>query len=225
MFKAFGSLSLFLGALAMTAPAAQAVTILTNGGFEAPAAPTGSFINETTSFSGWTVTTNNVDIVSGSTPNPAAFEGAQYLDLVGTGSTGGIAQTFSTTVGQAYLLTFQYSNNPGNSPSSANVDIGSIVNDGSLLAGSVTHGGTTQANPNWTLFSQMFTANASTETLSFLETAGGNNAGVFLDAVSIDPVTAAVPEPSTWAMMIIGFFGMGFMAYRRKRNGPVLNVA
>lgn len=26
----------------------------------------------------------------------------------------------------------------------------------------------------------------------------------------------AVPEPSTWAMMILGFFGTGFMAFRRK---------
>jgi hypothetical protein len=26
----------------------------------------------------------------------------------------------------------------------------------------------------------------------------------------------AVPEPSTWAMMILGFVGVGFMAYRRK---------
>jgi hypothetical protein len=29
-------------------------------------------------------------------------------------------------------------------------------------------------------------------------------------------VVAAVPEPSTWAMMILGFAGVGFMAYRRK---------
>jgi hypothetical protein len=28
-------------------------------------------------------------------------------------------------------------------------------------------------------------------------------------------LTPAVPEPSTWAMMILGFFGVGFMAYRR----------
>jgi hypothetical protein len=27
---------------------------------------------------------------------------------------------------------------------------------------------------------------------------------------------SAVPEASTWAMMILGFFGVGFMAYRRK---------
>lgn len=26
----------------------------------------------------------------------------------------------------------------------------------------------------------------------------------------------AVPEPSTWAMMILGFFGLGFVAYRRR---------
>jgi PEP-CTERM motif len=31
-------------------------------------------------------------------------------------------------------------------------------------------------------------------------------------------VEAAVPEPSTWAMMILGFFGVGFMAYRRKNT-------
>ena len=30
---------------------------------------------------------------------------------------------------------------------------------------------------------------------------------------------SAVPEPSTWAMMILGFCGIGFMAYRRKQNG------
>jgi hypothetical protein len=36
---------------------------------------------------------------------------------------------------------------------------------------------------------------------------------------------AAVPEPSTWAMMILGFCGVGFMAYRRKQNGPALRLA
>jgi hypothetical protein len=35
----------------------------------------------------------------------------------------------------------------------------------------------------------------------------------FLAAIS---TTSAVPEPSTWAMMIIGFLGLGLMAYRRK---------
>jgi len=29
---------------------------------------------------------------------------------------------------------------------------------------------------------------------------------------------SAVPEPSTWAMMLLGFSGVGFLAYRRKRR-------
>jgi PEP-CTERM motif len=37
--------------------------------------------------------------------------------------------------------------------------------------------------------------------------------------------TAAVPEPSTWAMMILGFAGVGFMAYRRSRRGDGLALA
>jgi hypothetical protein len=31
-------------------------------------------------------------------------------------------------------------------------------------------------------------------------------------------IAAAVPEPSTWAMMILGFCGLGFMTYRRKAS-------
>jgi PEP-CTERM motif len=32
---------------------------------------------------------------------------------------------------------------------------------------------------------------------------------------------AAVPEPSTWAMLLIGFAGIGFITYRRSRNAPL----
>jgi hypothetical protein len=37
-------------------------------------------------------------------------------------------------------------------------------------------------------------------------------------------VMTAVPEPSTWAMMILGFVGVGFMAYRRNSK-PALMAA
>jgi hypothetical protein len=40
---------------------------------------------------------------------------------------------------------------------------------------------------------------------------GGEIRG-FLQAVT------AVPEPSTWAMMILGFFGIGAMTYRRRKS-------
>jgi hypothetical protein len=33
---------------------------------------------------------------------------------------------------------------------------------------------------------------------------------------TINEQVAAVPEPSTWAMMVLGFAGLGVMAYRRK---------
>jgi fibro-slime domain-containing protein len=54
-------------------------------------------------------------------------------------------------------------------------------------------------------------------------------AGIYFDVttadVTGDPVTPGVPEPSTWAMMILGFFGVGFMAYRRRNNNAMLTAA
>jgi PEP-CTERM motif len=46
--------------------------------------------------------------------------------------------------------------------------------------------------------------------------------GLGLDAISA--ITTPVPEPSTWAMLILGFAGIGFMAYRRKSK-PALMAA
>ncbi|SDJ65230.1 PEP-CTERM protein-sorting domain-containing protein [Bradyrhizobium lablabi] len=36
---------------------------------------------------------------------------------------------------------------------------------------------------------------------------------------------SAVPEASTWAMMILGFFGVGLIAYRRKLSASALRLA
>jgi hypothetical protein len=44
---------------------------------------------------------------------------------------------------------------------------------------------------------------------------GTGGAGLTGPVGALNPV-AAVPEASTWAMMILGFMGVGFMAYRRK---------
>jgi hypothetical protein len=44
-------------------------------------------------------------------------------------------------------------------------------------------------------------------------------------AFEILTLTPAVPEPSTWAMMILGFCGLGFMAYRRKQGGSAFRLA
>ncbi len=36
---------------------------------------------------------------------------------------------------------------------------------------------------------------------------------------------AAAPEPATWAMMILGFLGIGFMTYRRKSSASTFRTA
>jgi hypothetical protein len=54
----------------------------------------------------------------------------------------------------------------------------------------------------------------TTPGVAFMDNPFGDNA----------TLTTAVPEPSTWAMMILGFCGLGFMAYRRKAK-PALMAA
>jgi hypothetical protein len=41
------------------------------------------------------------------------------------------------------------------------------------------------------------------------------------DFALVDQV-AAVPEPSTWAMLLIGFAGVGFITYRRRNQNALL---
>jgi hypothetical protein len=45
------------------------------------------------------------------------------------------------------------------------------------------------------------------------------------DPVSVTVNVGAVPEPSTWAMMLIGFCGLGFLAYRRRRHASTIAAA
>ena len=62
-----------------------------------------------------------------------------------------------------------------------------------------------------------FTATSSSETLSFLAI-GGPNGSVppfaLLDGVSL----TAVPESSTWAMMLLGFAGLSYAGFRSRRT-------
>jgi len=58
---------------------------------------------------------------------------------------------------------------------------------------------------------------------SFVITSTGDGHSWLMDDLVLG--VAAVPEPSTWAMMIVGFAGVGFMTYRRSRRDQALALA
>jgi hypothetical protein len=66
--------------------------------------------------------------------------------------------------------------------------------------------------------------------IGLLTTSDLNPDGFYVDAHGdyvriLDAQVAAVPEASTWAMMVLGFFGVGFMAYRKhKGEGHALRL-
>jgi hypothetical protein len=53
-------------------------------------------------------------------------------------------------------------------------------------------------------------------TLYFTDGIDGETHGLF-GAISAEPSTAPVPEPSTWVMMAVGFGGLAAWAARRRR--------
>ena len=51
-----------------------------------------------------------------------------------------------------------------------------------------------------------------------LSSAGTGEAGGLFGVTTTVTTTSGVPEPSTWAMMFIGFAGLGFAGYRKART-------
>jgi hypothetical protein len=138
-----------------------------------------------------------------------------------------LSQTISgLTVGTKYQVSFDWG---------ASQQTGFDGNTEEFFA--VTFGGVTQDTPSlsvpqhtftgWNVQTFDFVANATSETLSFVgesvcpptigcSAPGTSNGPPFalLDNVSV----TGVPEPSTWAMMIIGFAGLAFAGYRKHRK-------
>jgi hypothetical protein len=52
---------------------------------------------------------------------------------------------------------------------------------------------------------------------------GGGSLRLAIDG-NVTAVTDPVPEPSTWAMMLLGFAGLGFAGYREARRTAAVNV-
>jgi PEP-CTERM motif len=127
------------------------------------------------------------------------------------------------TVGDKYTLSFNYAFSQqqgftGDTIQSLTASLGSTSDtlpspDGFSLPSTGFSG--------WTTFSTTIVAASTSETLSFL--AAGNAPLPPLALVSDVSLTSSAPEPSTWAMMLLGFGGLGFAAYRSR--GRVAAIA
>lgn len=206
-----------VSAVATTASAAT-VELLTNGGFDDIGTGTPEGWGGLTYYAGgpvllpgWTVETGSVDLTDTNSIWGPSANGQYSLDINGWDQ-GTIAQSFATILGRLYTVSFAYSRNPANAPYDARATVsagGQSLNVQALGNGSFGGMGTMA----WERGSFTFTGTGATETLRLASDIGGN-AGIFFDDVS---VSAGVPEPSTWAIAIMGFGLMG-AALRRRRT-------
>jgi hypothetical protein len=75
-----------------------------------------------------------------------------------------------------------------------------------------------QNSENLSFFSAFFPFNPNTPGIYTFDLTLMSATGAGLASVDAVVNVGAVPEPSTWAMMILGFAGIGFIAYRRKQT-------
>jgi hypothetical protein len=148
-----------------------------------------------------------VTITNGAYPTLPS-PGAQFISYSANGSPGLDTAVFQTTFTAATAETI--------------TGYWVADNGGTIVDNGVTEASLPTANngpsSNYTeLHAVSFTVGAGTNTLDFSITDGGPPLAFAFDVTSI----AAVPEPSTWAMMILGFFGVGFVAYRSKNHGAL----
>jgi hypothetical protein len=210
-------------ALVADGGSAGAVELLVNGGFEA------SSSNVTTP-TGWTNIGPSQGIVTyaqvGNTM-PSYDGGQNFYSIGGVATNGfsgqgwGIGQTVATTIGNTYRLTVGLSDENGTGLTDVlNVQIGSQSNHVTLTAD-----GSSFFNRPFATYTFDYVATSSSTAVNFTlfsSTDFGNN-DPLIDGASFQQIAVgAVPEPSTWAMMILGFAGVGFMAYRRRNQAAVL---
>jgi hypothetical protein len=197
---------MLLLAAALVAPMAAWAddNLLVNGSFEATAQANGSW-NIYSAIPGWTANpaVEIRDNVAGT-----AKEGSNYAELDGYVN-GAITQSFATIAGAEYTLSFWYSNRTNTAVATNGLSFG--FGNGWIAAPGLAVNNT--GDNQWSQVNYDFVAGGSTTTLSFMATGNSDSYGTSLDNVS---VTAAIPEPSTDALMFGGLAAVGFIARRRR---------
>jgi hypothetical protein len=216
-------------ALAAFVPFPAAADLIANGGFEQGTFTGGISLAQQiqpgdSTLPNWTVSNAPVTwYTSGWNNNPQQIPlnprtGSFGVNLAdGSVNTVRVSETINLLPFQQYQLSFWVGNySANNSPAGLNVNITDGTSNTILLSEALAPA--TNGSSSWTRFAFNFFADGTSNTISFSEINGPSYIG--LDDVSV----TAVPEPTTWAMMILGFAGIGFMAYRRKSK-PALMVA
>jgi choice-of-anchor C domain-containing protein len=204
-------------AVAMSASAANAATVV-NGSFELGRDP-GIFSTEgvsSTAITGWTVGGFSVDYIGSYWQ---ASDGVRSIDLSGLNA-GSLSQTINTVIGSNYTITFDLSGNPdggvGNRISVVSIS-GALPNVEIYEVGP----GNSRGNMNWSTYSYNFTAFSTLSAVTFAS-AEFNSFGPALDNVSIidngGGIGSTVPEPASWAMLLVGFGFVGVASRRRGRR-------
>jgi hypothetical protein len=148
--------------------------------------------------------------------------GTDFLDLTGTTDTSpfvGVSQTVATVSGQIYALTFdlgaQGSSGTFGGPISATASAGSSSTSFIDTGAIGTAAGPNGSQTFWAPETLTFTATSSSTNISIVGKSGNEFVG--LDNVSLSAISA-VPEPSTWLLMIAGIGGIGLMLRRAKKS-------
>ena len=161
--------------------------LVTNGSFEQgkPAGSSYVTINPgSTDLPGWQITGKNVDVV-GSAWNSS--HGPRAVDIHGTGP-GGIRQSFATTPGKIYSVSFDLAGNPWAGPQvkTVHVDISGIVQKTYQF----DIKGKSPRNMGWTRHSFTFRATQTRSTLHIYSNhPPGNGAGPAVDNVVVIAAT------------------------------------
>jgi hypothetical protein len=149
-------------------------------------------------------------------PGNADPDGGPFVALDGDESYNGALtqEIHNLVVGKQYNLTFfwaaaQYADRTGDTTDQLEVSLG-----GDTFFTSVINNPSASAS-NWFTVHHTFTATGADEVLSFLShgTPSGLPPVALLDGVSL---TGGVPEPAAWALMLIGFGGLGATLRRRR---------